>query len=121
MLNDRFDANAHGDKTPDWTPSPSAAARDGARGEAETFADREVPLVGVRPVLAVQQWLDGDATETVARAASPADVDVWSALGAAYAEKAQLMAPAGLADRIMAALPASPQPTGVLEVAPRAD
>ncbi len=122
MLNDRFDANARGDATPEFVPTPSAGARDEAsRPEAETFADREVPLRGVRPAMAVQQWLDGDASEAVALAASPADVDVWHALSAAYAEKAAVMAPAGLHDRIMAALPARPTPDGVLEIAPRAD
>jgi hypothetical protein len=121
MLNDRFDANANNESSSEWVPSAGSAGREPARPEADSFADREVPLRGVRPAMPVQQWLDGETSEAVARAASPADVDVWSALGAAYGDKKQIMAPAGLADRIMAALPARPTPDGVLEIAPRAD
>ncbi|MCU0648178.1 MAG: hypothetical protein MUF00_09305 [Gemmatimonadaceae bacterium] len=118
MLNDRFDASARGDATPEFVPTPSAGAREDAlRPEAEAFADREVPLRGVRPAMAVQQWLDGDVDEAVARAASPADVDVWHALGTAYAAKADVKAPAGFEDRVMAALPARPMGN----IAPRAD
>jgi hypothetical protein len=114
MLNDRIDAMSQGDLARERT-TPAA------RPETETFADREVPLTGVRPVLAVQQWLDGEASEAVAQAASPADVALWKALGAGFQAKGDRRAPAGLVERIAAALPAAPTPGGLVDAAPRAD
>lgn len=69
------------------------------------MADREVPLSGGHPVLVVQQWLDGEATDVAARRSAPKDVELWERINAETERRRRMTTPAPLHDRIMAAIP----------------
>jgi len=74
---------------------------------AGPMADREVPLPAASPAFdTMHRWLDGEATEQEARRSEGGRyVDLWQRVGEEATERRQLAAPAGLADRIMLALP----------------
>jgi hypothetical protein len=76
------------------TPSPFAP-----------MADREVPLEGGRPSLAVQQWLDGEVTEVAARRADAQDVELWQRISEEAERRRRMVTPAPVLNRIMAASP----------------
>jgi len=69
------------------------------------MADREVPLEGGHPALAVQQWLDGEITETAARRADVHDVELWQRINEEAERRRRMVTPSPVLDRIMAAIP----------------
>lgn len=80
------------------------------------LTDREVPLssapsasagdtpLGDMPVL-VQQWLDGDIAERIARRADDSSVELWNRIAAETSRRHRVETPALMSDRIMAVLP----------------
>ena len=81
----------------------------------ETTAERQVALHGqARPAVAVQQWLDGELSESLARRASTTEVDLWRRIGEETSRRGRMTTPAPVLDRIMASIPekapAAPQP-----------
>ncbi len=88
----------------------------GGRGEASRpnpfkspsspMSDREVPLSGGHPSLVVQQWLDGEVTESSARrSANPGEIELWSQINAEAERRRRMQTPIHVMDRIMEALP----------------
>jgi hypothetical protein len=69
------------------------------------MADREVPLEGGHPALLVQQWLDGEVTETTARRADVHDVELWQRINEEAERRRRMVTPAPVLNRIMAAIP----------------
>jgi hypothetical protein len=86
---------------------PDEVRRPDAGGLARNapMADREVPLGGGRPNLLVQQWLDGEVTESAARRADAHEVDLWQRINEETERRRHMITPAPLFDRIMAAIP----------------
>ncbi len=73
--------------------------------------DREVPLpnaaaesVADMPVV-VQQWLDGDVAERIARRADDNSVEFWNKISAETTRRRRMETPALLSERVMAVLP----------------
>ena len=73
--------------------------------------DREVPLTnaveqprGDMPV-AVQQWLDGDVAERIARRTDDDSVELWNLISQETSRRSRMETPAQLSGRIMAVLP----------------
>jgi hypothetical protein len=75
------------------------------------MADREVPIELARTPDMVHAWLDGELSMSAVRGPEWArHVEFWSQVDQDVEERRQIHAPAGLAERIMAALPeASPR------------
>jgi hypothetical protein len=69
------------------------------------MADREIPLDGGHPSLLVQQWLDGEISETAARRAEAQDVELWQRINEEAERRRRMVTPAPVLDRIMAAIP----------------
>ena len=94
-------------------PSADAQLERASRPEAEapTMADREVPLLTGNQYAAMHRWLDGEGTVgEVDRGEAARYVELWRRIGAESERIRHAKAPAGLTDRIMAALPdAAPQ------------
>ena len=91
----------------------SAAPHDGhlrlTSDGKSTVTDREVPLgqqVGTLP-MSLHLWLDGELPEAAVRTGTYAgDVAFWRRLNSTLADRSRVVrSPAGLEDRIMAALP----------------
>jgi hypothetical protein len=81
-------------------PEPAGTNR------GDVVSDRQVSLGGdTHPALAVQQWLDGEGTETAARRASSRDVDLWERINEETARRGRMTTPAPVMGRIMAAIP----------------
>ena len=79
-------------------PMPSA--------NAEAGAERLVALHAQgRPTGAVQQWLDGELSESVARRANTAEVDLWRRIGEETSRRSRMVTPAPVLDKIMASIP----------------
>ena len=77
-----------------------------ARQRGDVVSDRQVSIGGVaHPALVVQQWLDGEATDSAARRTSPKDVELWERINAETERRRRMTTPAPLYDRIMAAIP----------------
>lgn len=78
--------------------------------------DREVPLpeavAADRATSVVNNWLDGEATEAVARAVDARQVAFWKQMDAATASMRQTKTPAHLPAQIMAAIPVREPGTG---------
>ena len=71
------------------------------------MSDREVPLAGGRPSQVVQQWLDGEATESTARRTGKvAEVELWAQINAETDRRRRMQTPVHVMERIMEALPA---------------
>ena len=80
------------------------------------LTDREVPLpsapsasvgdtpLGEMPVV-VQQWLDGDIAERIARRADDNSVELWNRITVEASRRSRVETPALMSDRIMAVLP----------------
>lgn len=73
--------------------------------------DREVPLpnatsqsIGDMPVV-VQQWLDGDIAERIARRADDSSVEFWNKISAETSRRRRMETPAMMSERVMAVLP----------------
>ncbi|MEO7363434.1 MAG: hypothetical protein ABI120_24080 [Gemmatimonadaceae bacterium] len=73
--------------------------------------DREVPLpnaasqsIGDMPV-AVQQWLDGDIAERIARRSDDSSVEFWNKISAETSRRRRMETPALMSERVMAVLP----------------
>ena len=73
--------------------------------------DREVPLstsasqsIGDMPVV-VQQWLDGDIAERIARRADDSSVEFWNKISAETGRRRRMETPALMSERVMAVLP----------------
>ena len=73
--------------------------------------DREVPLqnaasqsIGDMPVV-VQQWLDGDIAERIARRADDSSVEFWNKISAETTRRRRMETPAMMSERVMAVLP----------------
>ena len=73
--------------------------------------DREVPLqnaasqsIGDMPV-AVQQWLDGDIAERIARRSDDSSVEFWNKISAETTRRRRMETPAMMSERVMAVLP----------------
>ena len=69
------------------------------------MADREIPLDGGHPSLLVQQWLDGEVSETAARRAEAQDVELWQRINEEAERRRRMVTPSPVLDRIMAAIP----------------
>ena len=70
------------------------------------LSDREVPLTGTRPSQLVQQWLDGEATESSARrTGNVAEVELWAKINAETDRRRRMQTPVHVMERIMEALP----------------
>jgi hypothetical protein len=69
------------------------------------MADREIPLGGGHPSLLVQQWLDGEVSESAARRAEAHDVELWQRINEEAERRRRMVTPAPVLDRIMAAIP----------------
>ncbi len=73
---------------------------------SESRVDREVSLGGEgHPALVVQQWLDGEASESAARRASGREVELWSRIAEETERRRRMTTPAPVLDRIMASIP----------------
>lgn len=73
--------------------------------------DREVPLqnaasqsIGDMPVV-VQQWLDGDIAERIARRSDDSSVEFWNKISAETTRRRRMETPAMMSERVMAVLP----------------
>ena len=73
--------------------------------------DREVPLpsaashsMGDMPVV-VQQWLDGDIAERIARRSDDSSVEFWNKISAETSRRRRMETPAMMSERVMAVLP----------------
>lgn len=73
--------------------------------------DREVPLpkassqpIGDMPVV-VQQWLDGDVAERIARRSDDSSVELWNKISAETSRRRRMETPALMSERVMAVLP----------------
>jgi len=73
--------------------------------------DREVPLptaasqsIGDMPVV-VQQWLDGDVAERIARRSDDSAVEFWNKISAETSRRRRMETPALMSERVMAVLP----------------
>jgi hypothetical protein len=79
--------------------------------QAVPMADREVPIELARTPDMVHAWLDGELSLSAVRGPEWArHVEFWSQVDQDVEERRQIHAPAGLVERIMAALPeASPR------------
>ena len=74
------------------------------------LADREVPLPGMAAaddptMVAIHQWLDGEATEVDARRADAKQVDMWNKIAGETDQRRRMVTPAYVAANIMNALP----------------
>lgn len=67
------------------------------------------PLVG-RPMTAVQQWLDGEASVEAARRAEPRETALWSQITDETARRSRMVTPAPVLENIIKAIPAAPAP-----------
>jgi hypothetical protein len=75
---------------------------------SESRVDREVSLGGEgHPALVVQQWLDGEVSESAARRANGREVELWSRITEETERRRRMTTPAPVLDRIMAAIPES--------------
>lgn len=73
--------------------------------------DREVPLpnaaaqsIGDMPVV-VQQWLDGDIAERIARRSDDSSVEFWNKISAETSRRRRMETPGLMSERVMAVLP----------------
>ena len=84
--------------------------------ERPVVGDREVPLNGGAPLAAMHRWLDGEGREAEAlrNPDSAQHVEFWHRMSAELGERGRVGAPAGLTDRIMAAIPAMPAEAAVV-------
>jgi hypothetical protein len=81
-------------------PEPVGSSR------GDVVADRQVALGGVtHPALAVQQWLDGEGTETAARRANAHEVELWERISEEAERRGRMTTPAPVMNRLMAAIP----------------
>lgn len=95
---------------PDDRRSPETGRRPAPRaGEARPLADREVPLGqrdGMAPAL--HAWLDGELPEAAVRKGETArDAEMWRRINLEARQLRHMRTPAGMEDRIMAALPST--------------
>lgn len=92
-------------------PRPSRPAESVMPIQAVPMADREVPIELARTPDMVHAWLDGELSLSAVRGPEWArHVEFWSQVDQDVEERRQIHAPAGLVERIMAALPeASPR------------
>jgi hypothetical protein len=75
-------------------------------GRGDVVSDRQVSIGGVtHPALAVQQWLDGEASETAARRANARDVELWDRINEETERRGRMKTPAPVMGRLMAAIP----------------
>ena len=82
-------------------PEPARPARGG-----DVVSDRQVNIGGgLHPALAVQQWLDGEVAESVARRASTRDVELWERIAEETERRGRMTTPAPVMSRLMAAIP----------------
>jgi len=91
-------------------PEPSTVGDIGSKrtGDASRMADREVPIELTRTPDLVHAWLDGEIPESSVRGTDAVrHVAFWKALDSDLEGRRQMHAPLDLAERIMAALPAT--------------
>lgn len=85
------------------------SVREAAPVQERPMADREVPLPGTAAADAsasvINQWLDGEATETEARRADGHAVDFWNKLGTDTDRMKRMKTPSHIAANIMSAIP----------------
>ena len=84
------------------------ADRGTERAADRPAADREVPLdahTRADTKDTINQWLDGEVSEAVARRADERQVEFWSAVNAQADQRRRMTTPAYMTDAIMAALP----------------
>ncbi|MDQ6925294.1 MAG: hypothetical protein M3154_03555 [Candidatus Eremiobacteraeota bacterium] len=91
-------------RRPDAAVSPTATPRP------ETATDTDAELLTGHPAPVVQQWLDGERTEAEARRDAPQDVALWAQVQGETERRGRMVTPAPVLDRIMAAIPATPEP-----------
>jgi hypothetical protein len=112
------DSAAHQPMQAPSVPPTVAHPGPGALREVDPseLADDATPLAG-RPVMAVQQWLDGEASEESARRAEPRETALWGQINDETDRRARMMTPAPVKEGIMAAIqqaPAAPVDAGLL-------
>ncbi len=77
------------------------------KGAAPPMSDREVPLDSSREQSALHAWLDGEMPESAVRGELGREVEFWNRVMRQAETMRAAPAPAQLADRIMAAIPAA--------------
>ena len=100
---------AHDDRRERGQDLHSDAAADRPIAD-RPLADREVPLPGMAAaddptMVAIHQWLDGEATEVDARRADAKQVDMWNTIAGETEQRRRMVTPTYVAANIMNALP----------------
>ena len=98
-------------RRPDAAVAPTTAPRP------ETATDTDAEALTGHPAPVVQQWLDGERSEAEARREAPQDVALWAKVNGETERSGRMTTPAPVLDRIMAAIPATPEPAndGVMD------
>ena len=91
-------------RRPDAAVAPTTAPRP------ETATDTEAELLTGHPAPVVQQWLDGERTEAEARRTAPQETAMWAQVQSETERRSRMTTPAPVLDRLMAAIPAAPDP-----------
>ena len=91
----------------DFTPGRDDAGRERApRTDEHKTLEREVPIAKRQLAADVHAWLDGEMTETQARAAGASrEIEFWNRITAEAAQRRQVRTPAHVLPAIMEALP----------------
>ncbi len=102
---DRHEAHEKGQELPHRDAADRAVTNRPA-------ADREVPLPGTAAAegsaLVIQQWLDGEVSETEARRADAKQVDMWNRVHLDTAARRRMVTPSHVMANVMAAIPDAP-------------
>ena len=96
MLDKHFESDGHGE--------PSRERPD--RADPSPLSDREVPLAPIATSDVVNRWLDGELPEPAGlRGDAARSVEFWRRIGEETDRRRQMVTPAHVSSRIMAALP----------------
>ena len=87
------------------TRRPDAAVAPTTAPRPETATDTDTGPLSGHPAPVVQQWLDGERTETEARRAAPQETAMWAQVQAETERRGRMVTPAPVLDRLMAAIP----------------
>ncbi len=93
-------------RRPDAAVAPTTAPRP------ETATDTDTETLTGTPAPVVQQWLDGERTEAEARRTAPQETAMWAQVQSETERRGRMVTPAPVLDRLMAAIPATPEPQG---------
>ena len=109
--------------TMDMTPDPTRAEQERVRRpdaavapttapRPETATDTDEEFLTGHPAPVVQQWLDGERTEAEARRTAPQETALWAQVQGETERRGRMVTPAPVLERLMAAIPAAPEPQG---------